>query len=156
MYKITKLILPIFIAFALLSCDNTIFNDVKVINNGLWEYNDSISFNIKVNKENEPFNVYIDIENTDNYKYSNLFLFVNITSPNNTTITDTIDVFMADYKGKWVGNPKGDNYYGNYLFKRAVAFPKAGIYKTTITQGMRADTLKGITKIGITVKEISN
>ena len=147
-------IVSLFVALLLTSCNSTVYNNVQDISNNSWAYNDSISFDINITTANTPYNVFIDIENTDNYKYSNLFLFVSITSPNNTTIVDTIDVFMADYKGKWVGKSKGDNYFGNYLFKRAVAFPKAGVYKTTIVQGMRDDTLKGISKIGISVTEL--
>ena len=151
MYKLVIYILSI---IALASCNTTIYEDIEGIQNNKLAYNDTISFDVNITTINKAYNVYIDIENTDNYKYSNLFLFVYITSPNKTTIVDTIDVFMADYKGKWVGKPKGDNYFGNYLFKQAVAFPKAGIYKTSIVQGMRDDTLKGISKIGISVKEL--
>ena len=151
-FKINILLILIITLFT--SCNNTVFEDVKIIKNNAWIYNDSISFDIKITNENIPYNVFIDIENSNKYKYSNLFLFVNIISPNGKTITDTIDVFMADYKGKWVGAKKNDNYFGNYLFKQAVKFPKSGIYKTVIVHGMREDTLKGINKIGITVKEI--
>ena len=151
MYKLVIYILSI---IALASCNTTIYEDIKDVQNNKLAYNDTISFDVNITTINKPYNVYIDIENTDNYKYSNLFLFVYITSPDKTTIVDTIDVFMADYKGKWVGKSKGDNYFGNYLFKQAVAFPKTGIYKTSIVQGMRDDTLKGISKIGISVKEL--
>jgi len=147
-------ILLVSVIFLLTSCNSTVYNDIEEISNNSWTYNDSISFDINISTINKPYNVYIDIENTENYKYSNLFLFVSITSPDNKVVTDTIDVFMADYKGKWVGKSEGDNYFGNYLFKQAVAFPEAGVYKTTIVQGMRDDTLKGISKIGISVTEL--
>ena len=150
-----RLIVFILLSFILLSsCKETIYEDIKDIKENKLVYNDTLNFDINITTPNKPYNVYIDIENTNNYKYSNLFLFVYITSPDKNTIIDTIDVFMADYKGKWVGKPKGDNYFGNYLFKQAVVFPKAGIYKTSIVQGMRDDTLKGISKIGISVKEL--
>ena len=152
MLKTLIYILLITIVFS--SCKNTVYQEIKDINKNRLVFNDTLNFNIDISSPNKPYNVYIDIENTDNYKYSNLFLFVYITSPDNNTVVDTIDVFMADYKGKWVGKPKGDNYFGNYLFKQAVAFPKAGVYKTRIVQGMRDDTLKGISKIGISVTEL--
>ncbi len=149
-----KVIVYILLSIVVLSsCQTTVYEEIKTIDNGKFVYNDTISFDLNIYTTNKPYNVYIDIENTDNYKYSNLFLFVYITSPDNNTIVDTIDVFMADYKGKWVGKPKGENYYGKYLFKQAVAFPKQGIYKTSIVQGMRDDTLKGINKIGLTLQE---
>ncbi len=152
MYKVTVYILLSIIT--LLSCKTNIYDDIKNVQNNKLTYNDTISFDINITTINKAYNVYINIENTDNYKYSNLFLFVYITSPNNNTIIDTIDIFMADYNGKWVGKSEGENYFGNYLFKQAVVFPKKGIYKTSIVQGMRDDTLKGISKIGLSVKEL--
>jgi gliding motility-associated lipoprotein GldH len=137
------------------SCNSVVFEDIKEINENYWTNKDSAVFNLKIKDTKQIFNVFIDIENTDNFKYSNLFLFVKIESPDKKTIIDTIDVFMADYKGKWVGSKKGDNYYGKYLFKKAIIFPLSGVYKTTIIQGMREDTLIGITKIGISVKQIN-
>jgi len=151
-YKVTVYILLSIIT--LLSCKTNIYDDIKNVQNNKLTYNDTISFDINITTINKAYNVYINIENTDNYKYSNLFLFVYITSPNNNTIIDTIDIFMADYNGKWVGKSEGENYFGNYLFKQAVVFPKKGIYKTSIVQGMRDDTLKGISKIGLSVKEL--
>ena len=152
MYKVTVYILLSIIT--LLSCKTNVYDDIKNVQNNKLTYNDTISFDINITTINKAYNVYINIENTDNYKYSNLFLFVYITSPNNNTIIDTIDIFMADYNGKWVGKSEGENYFGNYLFKQAVVFPKKGIYKTSIVQGMRDDTLKGISKIGLSVKEL--
>lgn len=137
------------------SCNNTtVYENTASLGNKAWYYNDSISFDVRIESENMPYNVFIDIENTDYYKYSNLFLFISIKSPDSTVITDTVDVFMSNYQGKWVGEPNGDNFYGSYSYKHAVAFPKPGIYKTTIVHGMREDSLKGITRIGVSVKEI--
>lgn len=151
--KVAFYTITIILITTITSCKTNIYEDISTINNALWQYNDTLSFDINITKTKQPYNVYIDIENTNNYKYSNLFLFVSITAPDNSTIVDTIDIFMADYKGKWVGKEKNNNYFGNYLYKRGVVFPNTGIYKTTIVQGMRDDELKGITKLGISVSE---
>ena len=134
------------------SC-NKFYEETQQIEKEEWNYKDSILFNVDIQQTNIPFNVFIDINNKDTYKYSNLYLFISLKSPDNKVIIDTVDVLLADYRGKWYGNEKGDDYEGHYLFKRKIVFPKKGDYIFSIKHGMRDDLLKGISQVGVSIEK---
>ena len=142
-------------AFVMVACTNTIIKTEKKLNN-TWIYPKKQAFDINISEQNKPVNVFVNIENTENYKYSNLFLEITIISPDKKKITDTVDIVLADYKGKWFGTKaKNNSFYGRYLYKKGVLFPNKGTYKFEIKHIMRDDTLKGITKIGISIDKIN-
>jgi gliding motility-associated lipoprotein GldH len=58
---------------------------------------------------------------------------------------------MAETDGKWIGNKNGSNYFIDFIYKKQVKFPKAGIYQFEIIQGMRDTELKGIGSIGFEI-----
>ena len=155
MYKIVKsYYLIAFVAmFSLLVSCNTVYEDKHNFDMQGWNYKDSISFEAEIIKNDIPYNVFIDINNNDEYKYSNIYLFISLKSPDNIVITDTVDVMLADYKGKWYGNEKGDDYEGHYLFKRTVLFPSEGTYTFSIKQGMRDDIIEGVSSIGVSIEK---
>jgi gliding motility-associated lipoprotein GldH len=136
----------------LISC-NTVYEQKTEFNEQAWNYKDSVVFEADIDKIDIPYNVFIDINNREEYKYSNIYLFISLKSPDNKVITDTVDVMLADYKGKWYGNEKGDDYEGHYLFKRTVLFPTKGTYTFSIKQGMRDDIIKGISSVGVSIEE---
>ena len=141
--------------FALLSSCDTVYEQKIEIADQEWSYKDSVLFSIDVTETQSQYNVFIDLENSDLYPFSNLYLFISIKSDDNKVITDTVDVTLADYKGQWYGDKSGDNYEGHYLFKRAIIFPKEGEYQFSIKHGMRKDTLAGITAVGISVEKFN-
>ncbi len=155
MYRIEKsyyLIAFVVISSFLVSC-NTVFEEKQKFKEQAWNYKDSVSFDTEISNNNIPYNVFIDIDNKEEYKYSNIYLFISLKSPDNEVITDTVDVMLADYKGKWFGNEKGDDFEGHYLFKRTVLFPIKGTYNFSIKQGMRDDVISGISAIGVSIEE---
>ena len=157
MYKNTRsYYLFAIIAFVvILSSCNEVYNQkIDVVNQEL-SYKDSLLFNVNVTETEQQYNVFIDIENTDLYPYSNLYLFISIKSTDSIVITDTVDVTLANYKGQWYGDKSGENYQGHYLFKRAIVFPKEGNYQFSIKHGMRKDTLVGINALGVSLEKFN-
>ena len=98
-------------------------------------------------------NLYINVRNDIKYKYSNLWLFIEIDQPGNNSVTDTFEITLADPSGKWLGEGFGGIKNRQVIFKRNVYFPVSGEYKINIRQGMRENVLKGITDIGIRVEK---
>ncbi len=133
------------------SCQNYVYKKNKTIKNNTWFYKDSVIFNVNIKNNKDAYNVYLDINNTEKYKYSNIFLQINLKSPKGKVITDTVDVILADFKGKWFGNKNNDYYEGHYLFRKNVGFQQKGTYTFSIKHIMRDDSLKGIKKIGVSI-----
>ena len=141
--------------FFIISC-NTVYSEKTEFKNNTWNYNDNVNFHVNIIENTNLYNVYIDIENNDLYKYSNLYLFISLKSPENKIKTDTVDVILADYRGKWFGDKSNDVYKGHFLYRKAVSFPAKGTYIFSVKQGMRNDNLQGISSIGISIEKCSN
>jgi len=137
----------------LLSCtNNEVFNSSTNLKDSLWNYQDTLEYNFNVTDINKTYNVYIQLKNTENYNYSNLFIFSKIDGPKNESIIDTIDCIICDQKGKWYGEKKSTLWYNKLLFRKRIRFPEAGNYKFSFVQAMRDDNLKEITNFGLTIE----
>ena len=158
MYKMTKvksrnmlwgLLLLIFA-----SCGpDIIYEDYVTIPKGGWSKDSMASFRVNIDDVKNYYDIYIDIRNKSDYPNSNIWLFVDVTSPDGKTIRDTVNCYLADEYGKWLGSGWGDLFLTQYPYRRNVKFAKPGEYKFDIIQGMRYDELEGIYNVGITIQK---
>ena len=94
------------------------------------------------------YDLFINLRNENSYRYSNLYLFVEINFPNGKTSRDTVECPLADPTGRWYGSGLGDLYDNRILYKRQRQFPLAGEYSIMIEQAMRDSVLRGISDVG--------
>jgi len=121
--------------------------------NGEWNKGKAFNFEIPVSDTINGYNIFIELRNNNEYPYSNLYLFINTNSPNCACKKDTVELTLADDKGKWLGNGLGGVRSNELLFKNNIRFPVSGNYKIEILQGMRDEVLKGIMDIGLRVEK---
>lgn len=144
-----------FISLAIyFACDNNrVFEKNLAIPEKGWDKDSAITFDIPVSDTLQNNNFYINIRNDIKYKYSNLWLFIEIDQPGNKSVTDTFEVTLANPTGKWHGKGFGGVKNQQVIFKRNIYFPVSGEYKVNIRQGMRENVLKGITDIGVRLEK---
>jgi len=145
-----------FLGFILIicSCDSKrVFEENKAIPNSKWNRNNIITFNVNVTDVNLRNNVYLNIRHNGLYSNRNIYLFIDIVSPNGKQIRDTVNCILADEKGKWLGSGLGDIYNNQLLYKSNVSFPNKGNYKFKIEQAMRTETLENIEDIGVRIEK---
>jgi gliding motility-associated lipoprotein GldH len=137
----------------LLSCDrNRVFEENIPIPEGTWKSRSKLVFSVEIPSQTQHYNVLLNIRNTPDYKFSNLFLFLTTHYPDSTTSKDTIELRLADYDGRWLGEGMGSVKFSRFLLKRNVIFPKSGNYRFEIEQAMRENNLKGICDAGIRIE----
>lgn len=148
-----RLIILHIVAIALISCDrNGVYEENITTSKSIWATSDIAKFVAPINDTLSYHNIYLNIRNTTDYPNSNLFLFVAITSPVGVTQLDTVECFLADDQGKWLGKGFGFIRDNQIPFKRHVRFPQKGEYKFEILQAMRTDSLIGVASVGIRVE----
>lgn len=93
---------------------------------------------------------YIDLRNGEDYPYSNIFLFVDLTFPNGMHSLDTVECMLADPQGNWYGSGVGSRFYNHIRWanKSRKAFPLPGEYHIKVEQAMRTTELTGIYDVG--------
>ena len=143
-------ILFITIILSLFSCDGSRIYEVnKEIDNAEWNRDSIEQFDVEIVDTSLFYNVVINVRNKNDYPYSNLYLFIEMSSPMEKYFTDTLEVQLADNKGKWLGSGIGNIWQNQIRLLSQVKLLEGGTYKIKIGQGMRDDDLIGISDVGV-------
>ena len=155
LFRKISLFIILFIAFEILnSCDSKRFyEENKRIEKRIWNNKEKIKFMVTINDIQQPYSCYINLRNSTNYPYSNIFLFLKTVFPDGKTARDTIECLLADFDGKWRGSGISDLKFNRFLFQKGIRFPQKGQYIFEIEQAMRVPDLKGISDIGIRLEK---
>jgi gliding motility-associated lipoprotein GldH len=90
------------------SCDSArVFDKYHEISDSEWHKDSLVVFKIPVNDTLNTHNLLLQIRNETNYKYSNLWLFVEIEQPGGEVLRDTFEIVVADPSGRWLGKGFG-------------------------------------------------
>jgi gliding motility-associated lipoprotein GldH len=133
---------------------NDVFFSYKTLQASGWNKDSLVIFDIPVNDTTAFYNIYVNIRNRGEYPYQNLWLFLNRISPDSVQTNDSIECYLADVRGKWLGSGIGPIKEMPVLYQQQVRFRKAGVYHFKIAHGMRDSILTGINDIGMRVEKI--
>ncbi len=138
----------------LISCDpGRIYEKNIAIDNGVWNADSIIVFDMEITDTIQPYNFYINIRNSTDYRYSNLYIFIDTYFPDKTHARDTLEFILADTDGKWFGKGFGKIKESTVLLRRGVLFPMSGQYRFTMQQAMRTENLEGIEDVGMRIEK---
>lgn len=129
----------------------TVFSDVKMMPAEGWSIYNQVIFPVTVTDTVIPSNIILTIRNNSKYQYRNIFLFITTTSPQGYSLKDTVEIYLADEKGTWLGKGLGDIHDLSYPLRTNVIFPYRGTYQFRIEQGMRTEELAGIIDVGLRI-----
>ena len=147
-------ILILLVGFIFLSCDpDRVYEKNIRIPDGIWDRNNPVYFEVIVQDTITPYNLYINIRNTGLYPFSNLYLFITTTAPSGHSVKDTVEIILADEKGKWLGEGLGDIWDLQRLYKQNVRFAQKGLYMFEYEQAMRMEKLPFILDAGLRVEK---
>ncbi len=151
------------IGILMCSCDsNQVFDDYKSVPNQ-WHKDSVVSFNINAPDSLNTYNLFVNLRNNNDYKYSNLFLIVEMKYPNGKVVTDTLEYIMAAKDGKLLGTGFSDVKENKLWYKghkQPFIFNETGAYQINIQHAMRengkvdgVENLEGITDIGFRIEQ---
>jgi gliding motility-associated lipoprotein GldH len=141
--------------FFLFSCDKSVVLEKNIAIPGYaWEMNNIIRLQAEIDDTISPHNVYINVRNGSGYEFSNLFLFMTTVTPGGKVARDTLELTLADARGKWLGSGSGDVWDNRILFKRDFKFPEAGIWHFELQQAMRVNPLPGVMDAGMRIERV--
>lgn len=143
------------ISLLLVSCGDAdvVFQDTKEIENNTWNKNDRISFDFDISDTTEFYDFYFNLRTTNSYEWSNLYMFVEIESPEEQFNIDTVEFLLANSVGEWTGVSSGSIVTNKILFISKKRFPSLGTYKLSFNQAMRQDDLTEVMDVGIIMKK---
>lgn len=151
-----------FLLFALIlvSCDTkSVFDDYKTVPK-VWNNDKTISFNVNPPDSTKAYNLFVNLRNTPDYKYNNLFLIVEMNFPHGKNIIDTLEYKMAKPNGEFLGTGLSSVKENKLWYKEGVVFNETGEYVVNIKHAMRENgevngiaNLEGITDIGFRIEK---
>ncbi|MBR9913487.1 MAG: gliding motility lipoprotein GldH [Algicola sp.] len=162
MQKNKYCILGLFVLMTLASCDNDrVFDEYQSVPDE-WDKDERIEFKFTPPDTINAYNLFVNLRNTENYKFSNLFLIVELGYPNGKTLKDTLEYRMAYPDGTFMGTGFTDLKENKLWYKGYIdpfVFEESGEYTVNIQHAMRkngtvegVDKLEGITDIGFRIE----
>ena len=149
--------LPITICLAVLavlfsSCrKGVVYSEFIAIPSGEWDEKALPEFDFNITDNRAGYDILLYVRHTERYPYQNMWLFVR---GNPQQYRDTIEFYLADDRGRWLG----DKHHGFIempgLLETNYHFPDTGRFYFAIQHGMRDSVLRGITDIGLEIQKI--
>jgi gliding motility-associated lipoprotein GldH len=148
-----RFILVVSIVVFLFGCSdsNRWLSMSTAVENSKWAKEGALKMTFEVSDTIRLFDFIVDIRHDDRYKYSNLYLFVDMSFPNGKVSSDTLELNLSDASGEWLGTGAGSLYEVGFKFKDRKKFPLSGVYNVSIRHGMREEEIEGITDVGLRI-----
>lgn len=136
-------------SITLVSCDKNLVDSQDFeFNNAKWPINTAPVFEIEAPDTLNTYDLFINLRNSKEYAYSNLFLISEIKFPQGKIVTDTLEYEMATPQGEFLGSSKGSIVENKLWLKEGIRFRESGIYQLTVRHIMRdARSVKGMTHL---------
>lgn len=150
-FKIKSIIGPLWIglctAFFLTNCRRDIVHSQFVsIPSEKWQIDSVAHFEYAITDTHNDYRMLVYVRHTERYPYQNMWLFVG-----DSLHRDTIEFYLADDRGKWLGNKHHGFIEMPVLLEENYHFADTGKYFLTIQHGMRDSILRGVTDIGLEI-----
>lgn len=157
-----KILGLLILGISCVSCDsNRVFDAYKTVPNQ-WHKDSLVTFNFSLPDSTNTYNLFVNLRNTNAYKYSNLFLIVEMNYPNGKVLKDTLEYQMAAPDGTLLGTGFTDVKENKLWYKgynQPFIFNESGEYTVNIQHAMRENgvvngvtNLVGITDVGFRIE----
>lgn len=149
-------LLPVLCVIMVLSAcsdPNAIMDNNTPIDNHNWSYVNQVRYDVKIDDEKTPYNLYLNLRVTGDYKYSNMFILLHQTGPDNKPVTTRYEFKLANTDGEWLGDGSGNLYSYQIMFRPTYRFPAKGVYHFAIEQNMRDNPLHEVSDVGLRVEK---
>lgn len=149
-----KLLIFSVVLLLLLSCSKSkVFDDIQSTGSKGWDASNPLRFSFQIDDTLSSHRFSMHVRNDIDYRYSNLYVFLQTRFPNGNITRDTIECILAGPDGKWHGKASGKYREHLIMLNPGIRFPLPGTYTIDIEQAMRHQLLAGISDIGIRIEK---
>lgn len=132
---------------------NAVIDESIEIANHNWTYINTARFSFKIDDEKAPYNLYMNLRVTGDYKYSNIFVLISQLGPGIKNASKRYELRLATKEGEWLGKGSGNLYSYQEPFLINHMFPAKGTYTFIIEQNMRDNPLREVSDVGLRVEK---
>lgn len=129
------------------SCrSDVVYSRFYSIPSAKWHQDSVLRFDFDIVDSEPTYQILVYVRHNERYPYQNMWLFLS-----DSVRSDTIEFYMADDRGRWLGDRHNGYIEMPVLFESEKHFSAPGLYSLSVQQAMRDSILKGITDVGIEV-----
>ena len=130
--------------------NNVVYDENKEVNQRAWKTKDKLYYEIDITDTIKSYKLAINIRNTIEYPYSNIYFYMNTILPNGkVTKCDTIECYLAYPDGTWKGKGNSKIRDNRFWIAKNIKFEQKGKYTFELRQATIDSTLKGICDVGL-------
>ncbi len=138
----------------LISCsEKAYYEKVYSFESKEWNQRVKPSFTVDIEDTTKEYNFIVTLRTTTDYKYSNLWIFMNTKSPGGENGREPFQLFITNPDGSWIGKKTGTIVENQLRFNQR-KLPQKGKYVFTLEQGITASTIDEVLDIGLRVEQI--
>jgi len=136
-------------------CDtNNIADTNQTMPSRNWSYANKVKVMVDITDSSKLFNIYFKLRHTADYRYSNIFVLLNVKTPQKKR-SRRYEFKLAQADGQWNGSGSGNLYTYTFPLLSNFKFPAPGKYELELEQNMRDNPLKEISDAGIKVSALN-
>ncbi len=140
--------------FTLTACnDKVVYEDVIEIGQKAWTYEQVVDFEVEMRDTTAKYDVLLNIRHTNEYAYSNLWVWIYTSFPSGKLMKKRVDLPLADKQGKWYGNGSGEIISTTIAIQENAIFPEIGKYSFKVEQNMRVNPLEEVMDVGLMIEK---
>ena len=139
--------------FASCSDNDVLYDEFVSLRQHNWSKDSLAIFQVDVSDTVSSYDVALQVRNDNSYPFANLWLFIDVVSPDGLVRRDTTNCQLAEPDGAWLGAGWGSLYTVSCPYLSNVRFSKPGVYSFRLSQGMRTDSLEGLHNIGLIISK---
>ena len=131
-------------AFIGLRCNSdTVPAGAHSFENNVWSFEEEVQFEFEMNDTSSVYDFVLILRNTNDYRYSNLFVTVEEIPPYGESTKSLHEIPIANPDGSWIGTKSGSIIENKYLLKRG-PLPFIGNYKFVVKQAITDETVEEV------------
>jgi len=155
-YSVSRLkqLIALFLLLFFVGCSTKeVVDHWKDLEDNQWIGSKPVTIPVEISDTGHYYNVFINLRVTNAYKYSNLWLKLQIKDPIGKATEDQIMLTLANHRGKWVGHNLGQIISFQIPTLKDKVFGKPGTYTFRLEQFMRDSVLKEVVSAGIKLEK---
>jgi gliding motility-associated lipoprotein GldH len=140
--------------FCFISCGpKTIYKETKLIPNGSWPKGSPVVFDIDIKDTTSKYDIILSVDAKEDFRYTNLYVSVKTTFPNNTSSDDIVSLELSKSNGDSNGKCSSGSCSVPILFQHNINFAQLGKYVIAIDQHSREKMIEGIEQFELKIVE---
>jgi len=143
------------LGLGLYSCGpKIVFSKTMKIESQAWNYDHPIGFSFTPPDSTQVYNLLLDIEHSTDFEYQNTYVKINTTFPSGQKDEQSLSLNLADKKGRWKGNCRGEVCTATIGLQMNTYFKELGNYQIQIVQDSRENPLPGINAFTLKLESV--